>query len=267
MIRGYYYGLQNDGSGVKTFTHTTEPSLNRIDRIILRLDLTARTIAAVKLIGAAGASPSAPALTRSSTVYELSLAQVLVQAGAAAITADDITDERADDDVCGLVGPEAMRKTVIQTMIEDEIASQSLISYDVQSLTETQQVQARSNIYAQKHIVAVGILKGTGTAQPSAAAPGTDYAVPVTEISAMLSVAAWSGSVAPFTQDIAVAGMTPDKKGVCVGLPATATDAQFEEAAAALLRVSAQGTNSITIKAHGEKPSAYNIPVLIQIKG
>ena len=64
MIEGYYYRLRDDGGAVQAFTHTTEAELNRIDRIILRLDLTARTIAIAKLIGTAGSSPEAPALIR-----------------------------------------------------------------------------------------------------------------------------------------------------------------------------------------------------------
>lgn len=60
--------------------------------------------------------------------------------------------------------------------------------------------------------------------------------------------------------------MTATLKGVCAGLPASVTDAQFEAALVALLRVSAQGANILTLKAHGEKP-LIDIPVLVQIKG
>lgn len=266
MIQGHYYKLRDDGGGAKVFTHTTEASLNRIDRIILRLDLTARTVAAVKLIGTAGASPAPPALTRTSEIYELSLAQVLIQAGVSEIQASDITDEREDDGVCGLIAPESLRKSTVEQMIEDGIDAGNVLRYAAQSLETAEKTQARTNLDAQQKITANGMLKANGSGGVSAASAETDYALPVTEVSATLSAALWSGSSAPFTQNIVVSGMTAAKKGVSAGLSNAATDEEFEVALAAVLHASAQGTNYVTIKAHGEKP-AVNLPVLVQIKG
>lgn len=87
---------------------TLEPAnalLNRIDRIVIRLDPASRdiTITVKKGEGAASA-PVPPELTRiSDGIFELSLAQITVNAGATAITQADITDERADTSVCGYV--------------------------------------------------------------------------------------------------------------------------------------------------------------------
>ena len=57
--------------------------LNRIDRIVLHLDTSAayRSITIQVKKGTAAATPTAPALTRSGSVYELSLAQIYVAAG------------------------------------------------------------------------------------------------------------------------------------------------------------------------------------------
>lgn len=82
---------------------TADPTNPRIDRVTLKLDLSARTIAITAKTGTAAATPSAPALTRSSSVYELSLAQIYIVAGATAITNSEITDERGDGTVCGYV--------------------------------------------------------------------------------------------------------------------------------------------------------------------
>lgn len=86
---------------------TIEPSdlvLNRIDRVVIRLDPSARNITFAVKKGTAAASPEPPALTRvSDGVYELSLAQIAVNAGASSITQADITDERPDATVCGYV--------------------------------------------------------------------------------------------------------------------------------------------------------------------
>ena len=74
----------------------------RIDRIVLRLDLSLgeRSIKAAVVAGTASATPSAPALTRTGTIYELSLAQVRVNANA--VTIQSVTDERGDAAVCGI---------------------------------------------------------------------------------------------------------------------------------------------------------------------
>lgn len=78
---------------------TTNP---RIDRIVLRLNegLANRDITLMVKKGTAAASPEPPALQRvAGAVWELSLAQVAVPAGASSVT---VTDER-DTEFCGYV--------------------------------------------------------------------------------------------------------------------------------------------------------------------
>ena len=87
---------------------TIEPAnalLNLIDRIVLRLDPASRDITiTVKKGEESASSPVPPELTRvSDGVYELSLAQIAVNAGATEITQEDITDERPDVNLCGYV--------------------------------------------------------------------------------------------------------------------------------------------------------------------
>lgn len=88
---------------------TIEPSdlvLNRIDRVVMRLDpsVSARNIILTVKKGTPAATPEPPELTRvSDGIYELSLAQIAVNAGVSVITQADITDERPDGDVCGYV--------------------------------------------------------------------------------------------------------------------------------------------------------------------
>lgn len=78
---------------------------------------------------------------------------------------------------------------------------------------------------------------------------------------ATLTAAGWTGSSAPYTQTVTVSGLPAGAKGT-VGLADTATDEQYEAAVAAMLRKTAQASNSITIKAYGEKPSV-NIPIVV----
>ena len=79
--------------------------LNRIDRIIVEWKTTNYVdLPEIKVLkGSNSSNPKAPALTNNSTVRQISLAKIAVNAGVTAITASMITDERLDTSVCGLV--------------------------------------------------------------------------------------------------------------------------------------------------------------------
>lgn len=86
---------------------TLEPAnmlYNRIDRIVIRLDPASRSITLAVKKGEVAMSPAPPELTRvSDGIYELSLAQIAVNAGVVELIQADITDERPDTNVCGYV--------------------------------------------------------------------------------------------------------------------------------------------------------------------
>ena len=76
----------------------------RIDRVVLRYDAAARQTRLQVLEGTPdSASPTAPAITRTALVYDLCLAEITRPAGSTPITAADVTDTRADEDVCGVM--------------------------------------------------------------------------------------------------------------------------------------------------------------------
>ena len=78
-------------------------TLPRIDRVVLQLD-TAANLTAVKLKpGIPAAAPEPPAILQNHNQYELGLCTVSVPAGSSVVTAADITDTRADEDVCGVM--------------------------------------------------------------------------------------------------------------------------------------------------------------------
>lgn len=79
--------------------------LDRIDRVIVEWPTTNYVgLPEIKILkGTPGSNAAAPALTNNSTVRQISLARVAVGAGITAVTASMITDERLDQDVCGLV--------------------------------------------------------------------------------------------------------------------------------------------------------------------
>ncbi|WP_416175983.1 hypothetical protein [Clostridium sp.] len=77
--------------------------LNRIDRIVLRLDIEGRAINAVVKKGTFASSPVAPDLQRDADAYELGIADILVSAGAVSVTQANITDLRLNNELCGIV--------------------------------------------------------------------------------------------------------------------------------------------------------------------
>jgi hypothetical protein len=102
LIKGYSY----ENTTPLTLTHDLpEMTFDRIDRIVLRLDLRNqhRYIRLFVKAGKASENPEPPEPQRDQFIYELSLAQVRLRANAASIDPADITDERALEDVCGIV--------------------------------------------------------------------------------------------------------------------------------------------------------------------
>lgn len=92
---GVPYIKEATSNVVITTADATNP---RIDRIILRLTREGQTdqgkIALVALAGTPAGSPSAPSLTQSSATWEISLAQVRVDAAVSTIASNKVTDER-----------------------------------------------------------------------------------------------------------------------------------------------------------------------------
>lgn len=81
-----------------------DPVRTRIDRVVLRYDAAARQTRLQVLEGTPdSASPTAPAITRTALVYDLCLAEITRPANSTAITAANLTDTRADEDVCGVM--------------------------------------------------------------------------------------------------------------------------------------------------------------------
>lgn len=100
----YIEGFMYQNTADITFTHDSADATNpRIDRIVLKLDrgVNVRAINAMIKKGTPATNPQPPTLQRDDVIYELSLAQVRVNAGATVIAS--VTDERLDPSVAGLV--------------------------------------------------------------------------------------------------------------------------------------------------------------------
>jgi hypothetical protein len=99
-INGYRYENTDDLNLPLTTANGSNP---RIDRIVVRLSQISRSVQIAVVDGTPAATPVAPALTRTSDVYELCLADVFVPTAATSIVSNNIMDTRLNTSLCGLV--------------------------------------------------------------------------------------------------------------------------------------------------------------------
>lgn len=96
-----YKYLKNDAP----YTLTLAPGVaqDRVDAIVARMDLNARLCEIAVKEGTPGAAPVAPSMSRTDVLMEYMLASVYVKKLASQITQANITDTRANTNVCGWV--------------------------------------------------------------------------------------------------------------------------------------------------------------------
>lgn len=97
LIRGFYL-YNSESLSLEVSTPTT---YSRMDRVVVRGSLVSGPLEIVLKAGEPASVPLAPTLTRNSSVWEISLAKVLITT-AGAIT---VTDERSRSAVCGAIRP------------------------------------------------------------------------------------------------------------------------------------------------------------------
>lgn len=99
-INGYFY----ENTTAKSLSlDLADGTTERIDRIVLRLDLVNRQITAEVKKGAASTTAVAPDIQRDANIYELVLADILVGKNAIEVTQANVTDQRFNTSVCGVV--------------------------------------------------------------------------------------------------------------------------------------------------------------------
>lgn len=81
----------------------SDTTLNRIDRIVVRLDESNRNIEIKVKKGTPALEPTAPTLQRSEDIYELALADIRINKNVSTITQANITDLRLNSELCGIV--------------------------------------------------------------------------------------------------------------------------------------------------------------------
>ena len=103
--RGWVQGHAFSSDSTLSFTlDNADGVLDRIDTVIIRLDLTTdnEKIECKVIKGTLGGGATAP--VRDGTYYDLVIAQIAVARGTTAITAGMITDKRGDSNLCGWAG-------------------------------------------------------------------------------------------------------------------------------------------------------------------
>lgn len=201
----------------------------RIDRVCIRLEILNNKCYAYIKKGTAAASPAAPALQRDASAYEISVAQIAVAAGATAINAGNITDERLDETVCGLMrdGVTGIDTSVLQSQYNAILA------------------ELKANLQA----VYDGVEK-----------------VNVTEYSATLTVAGWTGNAASYTQEATVAGiLASDSPFVDVDMSSltTADDMTAAQDAFGLILKATAEAGKITFVASDKPETALTIKIKV----
>lgn len=94
--------LENDAP-YNVSINASHVTLNRYTAVVVQCDVTNRTVSIVTVDGTPATNPTKPAMTNTTTIQQICLAYVYVKAGATAITQANITDTRANSNVCGWI--------------------------------------------------------------------------------------------------------------------------------------------------------------------
>ncbi len=99
-INGYCYENTSD---LTLAIEAADGVLNRIDRVVIRLDTIGRQITAAVKKGTFASSPVAPTLQRDADAYELGIADISIAKGTVSISQVNISDLRLNNSLCGVV--------------------------------------------------------------------------------------------------------------------------------------------------------------------
>lgn len=99
-INGYFYINTDD---LVLPIDVADGVLNRVDRVVVRMDTVAREIKAMVKKGTFASSPVAPALQRDADIFELGIADIYIGKGATNVSQANITDLRLNNSLCGVV--------------------------------------------------------------------------------------------------------------------------------------------------------------------
>ena len=121
----------------------------RIDRIVIRLDMTARSIYPAVIMGKEAGDPSPPNITRKASIYDICVGEITIGANAADIYPSDIKDMRFDASVCGIVAG------VLNQIDTEEYMSQIVSAVTTAVMTATNLALSQSSAEWNKFLDSV----------------------------------------------------------------------------------------------------------------
>lgn len=162
-----------------------DPVRTRIDRVVLRYDAAARQTRLQVLEGTPdSASPTAPDITRTALVYDLCLAEITRPAGSTAITAANLTDTRADEDICGVMRDGATGIPTAQLIAQWRAAQAAQVAAGQALLDQLREEIKDGSAYSKTEADAKFAL----TADKISAALGYDPAAKITRLERIIGM-------------------------------------------------------------------------------
>lgn len=209
--------------------------LGRVDRVVVEWKTTTYADKPeIKILqGTASSNPTPPALTNDNLKRQISLARVLVPAGSTSVSSANITDERLDPSVCGIVTD---RVGVDTSMVNAQLKAfmeQSEKEFNAWFAT----VQDTLDSDTAGHLL--NLINGKED-------------IPVV-LSLTLAASGWTGSNSPYKQTVAISGGTLKSK-VDLQVDDTAAQQMLDDGTL-LIRVD-NNNGTFVATAIGEKPTA-----------
>lgn len=235
----------------------------RIDRVVVSWE----TINYVEkpsieiLKGTAASSPVPPSLTNNNLKRQISLAQIYVPEAASKISPDNITDERMNEDVCGLVTAGiGVDTSVMQAQF---LALLSKIESELTNLNAGTETMLKTEYDPDLNVKESGGIKAYTNdrlqqVQTSLSGLAADVGN-LKYVLVSLPASGWSGS-APYTQTVSVEGMTadwvPGIPTVVLGSSVEVTDLLAATEALGCIKMITSAAGTLTFTAPEDKPGA-----------
>ena len=209
--------------------------LGRVDRVVVEWKTTTYADKPeIKILrGTASSNPTPPALTNDNLKRQISLARVLVPAGSTSVSSANITDERLDPSVCGIVTD---RVGVDTSMVNAQLRvfmEQSEKEFNTWFAT----VEDTLDSNTAGHLL--NLINGKED-------------IPVV-LSLTLSASGWTGSSSPYKQTVDISGGTLKSK-IDLQVDDTAAQQMLDDGTL-LIRVD-NNNGMFVATAIGEKPTA-----------
>lgn len=229
----------------------------RIDHVVLQFDANKNSIETVVKSGSPGSNPYPPERSMTEALFEIHLYQVRREPGAVSISAGNVTDLRLNENYCGLMAESVTR---IDT---------KAINDQVKALIESLQKEIESVKAGTAYVLKSGDTM-TGPLEVPSPTEDTHAAnkayVDSKRITATATITTtWTGSAAPYTQDVAVSGLlATDTPHITPVYSDTLATALAQKEAWALVSEADAGVGKITFTCFEDKPTTA-IPIQIEV--